>query len=300
VITAAWSQPLFQYLWQVAVHATIMGAVFYAWARHIRLPSGASKRRLLALLLVLPMLTAAVPGRAGLPFAEGLAWMNSARFLAIPLGGEVRVFHAVVAAAAVTAALTLWQELSLAIRRPRVLDTAPDSVVRLVRERVGWQACHIAISPESSLAVATGGRPARPKLLVSRGAMESLSEDELAAVVIHERAHWQDGRWWRLHGLFVARLLQCYHPVAAWAFREYCLEVEVDCDRAAAGRDGRPLARILLRVYEATDRRDTAARAVLRKRVDVLLAGGPDDAALPAGAVVTAGALMGALLPWIV
>jgi hypothetical protein len=97
------------------------------------------------------------------------------------------------------------------------------------------------------------------------------------------------------------RLLQCYNPVALWAFREYCSELEIGCDAAAVrGRDPRVLARVLLRLYEATDRRDLPARGALRKRVNVLLAGGPQDHALPPYTVaVAAGALLG-VLPWIV
>jgi hypothetical protein len=288
------------YFWQVAVHATVMGFIFYAWARHVRLPSGRARRRLLALLLVLPLLTAAVPGRSGAEFAEGVAWLNSARILAIPLAAGITIGHLVLVAAALTTAATIWQELALAMRRPRGSPAGPgDPVVRIVRERAAWPGCDVAISATPSIQVATSGWPSRPRLVISRGAMDALSEDELALVVAHERAHWENGRWGRLHALFLARLLQCYHPVALWVFREYCLEVEVECD-AAAGADGRPLARVLLRVYDETDRRDTAARAVLRKRIDVLMAGGPQDAALPAPAVAAAAALMGILLPWIV
>ncbi|HET9270064.1 MAG TPA: hypothetical protein VFO31_17940 [Vicinamibacterales bacterium] len=289
------------YFWQVAVHATVMGFIFYAWARHVRLPSGRTKRWLLALLLVMPLLTAAVPGRSGPDFAEGVAWLNSARILAIPLGAGVRVEHLVLAGAVLMIGVTVWQELALAVRRPHASPAnVPDAVVQIVRARAGWPDCAIAISPAASILVATSGWPSRPRLLISRGALESLSEDQLAIVVSHEHAHWQDGRWWRLHGLFLLRLLQCYHPVALWVFREYCLEIEVDCDRAAARSDGRPLARILLLVYEHTDRRDRAARAALRKRVDVLMAGGPQDAALPVPTIAAAAVLMGVLLPWIV
>ena len=81
MIPAVWSQLPGSYLWQVAVHATVMGFIFYAWTRHVRLPSGRTKRWLLALVLVLPLATAAMPGRTGVEFAEGTAWLNSARLL---------------------------------------------------------------------------------------------------------------------------------------------------------------------------------------------------------------------------
>ena len=92
---------------------------------------------------------------------------------------------------------------------------------------------------------------------------------EIDAALAHEHAHWHGGRWLRSHALFIVRMLQCYHPVALWVFREYCIEVEVGCDHAAvAGRDPRALARVLVGIYDATDTRDLAARAAIRKRVD--------------------------------
>ena len=93
----------------------------------------------------------------------------------------------------------------------------------------------------------------------------------------------------------------CYSPVALWVFREYCIEVEIGCDAAAVhGRDPHQLARILLRIYDATDRRDAAARAAIRKRVDVLLGGGPQDDVLSTSTVATASFVMLLVLPWLV
>jgi len=69
----AWSAPFWSYLWQVALHSSVMGLILYVWAHRVGLPSGRTKRRLLMLLLVLPMLTAAVPGRDSVDFASALA-----------------------------------------------------------------------------------------------------------------------------------------------------------------------------------------------------------------------------------
>lgn len=301
MIPAGWSAPLWSYPWQVALHSSVMGLIFYLWVHGADLPSGRTRRRLLSLLLVLPMITAAVPGRSSIDFAERLAWLNSARILAVPLLGGLHVYHVVLAGAVMMTAVTIWQELSV-LKWPRATDAdVPEALARLVRERPGWEQCAIAISPAESILVATSAIPGRRRVIVSRGALESLSEVELDAVIAHEYAHWRDRRWLWIHGLFLVRLLQCYNPVALWAFREYCIEVEVDCDAAAAaGRDPRTVARILLRMYQSTDRRDTAARAALRKRVDVLLGGGPHDAALPDGTVAAAAVILVLALPWIV
>jgi Zn-dependent protease with chaperone function len=290
------------YAWQVTLHSCVLGLIFYAWAHYVRLPSGQTKRRLLAALLVLPMLTAAVPGRSSLEFAEGMAWLNSGRLLAIPLPADFLVRHAVALIGLMLVALTIWQELLPALRRPLTTDSpVPESLATFVRAQPGWERCTVALSPLQSVMLATGGVPRRPRLIVSCGAIESLSIAELETVVVHEHAHWEAGRWTELHALFAVRLLQCYNPVALWVFREYCVEMEVACDAVAvSGRNPSMLARILLKIYESTDRRDVAARGSLKKRVDVLLGGGPADAALPPVTVAAACAVMALVLPWIV
>ena len=302
MIPAAWSAPLASYLWQVALHASVLGAILYIWVRRLGLPPGRTRRRLLVLLLVLPLVTAAVPGRAGLEFAERVAWLNSGRLLAVPLFAGLRVHHAVLLLFAAMAALTFWQELAAFLRRPRAAALpAPESLGLMARGLPGWSRCAVSVSGDPSILVATGGWPGRPRLIVSRGALDALSAEELEVVIAHEHAHWQRGRWLASHALFLVRLLQCYHPVALWAFREYCVELEADCDAAAAsGRDPRVLARVLLRIYQGTDLRDVAARAVLRRRVDLLLAGGPESAGLPPATMAAAAALMLVVLPWIV
>ena len=302
MIPAYWYSPLPSFLWQVVLHSWILGMIFYAWAYHVRLPSGRSKRRLLAVLLVLPLLTAAVPGRSGMDFRERVAWLDSGRVLAVPLPAGIHLYHVVLLVAVMTVALTVWQEVLPVLGRPRTgMGDVPEQLARIARSLPGWGRCRIVLSPSEGILLATGGWPRHPRLIVSRGALERLSEDELAIVLRHENAHWQAGRWGWSHTLFLVRLVQCYNPVALWSFREYCLEVEIDCDaEAVAGRDPRLLTRTLLTIYESTDRRDVAARSVLRKRVDVLLDGGRRDDALPVATIVVASSVLLLLLPWVV
>ena len=302
MIPAYWYSPLLSFLWQVVLHSSIMGVIFYAWAHRVRLPSGRPKRLLLALLLVLPLLTAAVPGRTGLEFRERLAWLDSGRVLAVPLLAGARLYHVVLVVAVMMVALTAWQEILPALRRPETgIADVPERLARLARSLPGWERCRLVLTPSEDILVATGGRPGHSRLIVSQGALARLTEDELATVVRHEHAHWQAGRWIRSHALFVVRLLQCYNPVALWSFREYCLEVEIECDaEAVSGRDPRLLTRTLLRIYESTDRRDVAARSALRKRVDVLLDGGRRDDALPVPTITVAASVLLVILPWVV
>ena len=295
---------MISYLWQVALHSGTMGLILYVWVHRVGLPAGRTRQRLLALLLVLPLVTAAIPWRASVEFGERVAWLNSARLLAIPLavGFEgVHLGHVLAAGGAFIVLLTIWQEILPALGRRAPSDgPAPEALVASARTRPGWELCEVLVTGEPAMAVATSGRPGHPRLIVSRGALEILAREELEAVLTHEHAHWQAGRWWQTHAMFAVRLLQSHNPVAMWAFREYCIEMEIGCDAAAvAGRDPRLLARVLLRVYQDTDPRDLAARAALRKRVDVLLAGGP-DVTLPSFTLPVISAVMLVVLPWLV
>lgn len=303
MIPDAWYAPLPSFLWQVALHSSVAGLVLYGWARRRRLPSGRAKRHLLALLLVLPLVTAAIPGRTSLEFRERLAWLDSGRLLAIPLGAGVRAYHVVGLVTMMMIALTVWQELVPAFRRPRGEGSDPPArLLEMARRLTGWERCDVVLNRSDDILVATGGWPRRPRVIVSRGALARLGDDELAMVLGHEHAHWQEGRWARAHALFLLRLLQIHSPVALWSFREYCLELEIECDAAAViGRDARPLARALLAVYESTDRRDVSARAALRRRAEVLLGDSVlDDDALPGATIATAAGILLLVLPWIV
>jgi len=279
-----------------------MGVVLYAWALRVRLPSGRSKRRLLGILLILPLITAAIPGRSGLEFRERVAWLDSGRVLSVPLLGGIRFYHVALFVGLMMILLTIWQELLPPLRRLRTTSSqGPERLARLARGLPGWQRCEVVVSPSESILFATGGWPWRPRLIVSRGALGRLTEEEVAIALHHEHAHWRGGRWIRSHVLFLFRLVQCYNPVALWSFREYCLEVEIACDaEAVSGRDARLLTRILLAIYESTDRRDAAARSALRKRVDVLLDGSRRDDGLPGATTAVAAAIFLLVLPWCV
>jgi len=304
VIPAYWHEGLSAYLWQVTLHSVVMGGIFYIWARRARLPSGRLRRRLLGLILLLPLATAAVPGRGSLEFRGQTAWFDSGRLLAIPLFiDDLRLYHLVLAVGLLTALLSVWQELVPAIsRRARPGDLGvPEDLVRFARGLPGWQACDVTGTPEPSIALATGGWIGRPRLVISQGAVDRLTAVEQRCAVLHEHAHWTPGRWMGTLALFLVRLVQLPNPVALWVFREYTLEQEIVCDaEAVTGGDRSALGRVLLRVYGETDRRDVATRAALRKRVDVLIAGGPRDDALPDASVLVASLVMLAVLPWLV
>ncbi len=302
--SALWQLPGATYLWQVALHSAVAGTILFTWSRHLELPSGRARRLLLAAVLVLPLVTAAVPGRRSTTFEERVAWFDSERVLALPLFHGLRVSHLVAGIGAATVLIALAQELLPSLQRVRRSGEAlPADLGRRVRSLPGWERVTIQAVTGRPFYVATPGVPGRrPVLQISHDVLAALDEDELAAVLRHENAHWQRRRWLPLNLLFLVRLVQLYNPVALWVFRAYLLELEIACDAdAVAGADRRPLARALLAFYDRTDPHDLAARGTLRRRVDILLGRHPhDDKALPVPAVAAAVAILLVTLPWIV
>lgn len=299
-----WQLPGATYLWQVALHSAVAGAILFTWSRHLELPAGRGRRLLLAVVLVVPLITAAVPGRRSTTFEEQVAWFDSERVLELPVFGALRVGHLAVGLGAATLLVAIGQELLPALQRVRWSGEAlPAGLGRQVRALPGWKRVTIQAVTGRPFYVATTGVPGRvPSLLISHDVLAALDAEELAAVLRHENAHWQRRRWLPLHLLFAVRFVQLYNPVALWVFRAYLLELEIACDGdAVAGTDRRALARALLAFYDRTDPGDLAARGTLRRRVDILLGRRPhDDQSLPVPAVAAAVALLLVTLPWIV
>ena len=275
-----WQLPGATYLWQVALHSAVAGTILFTWSRHLELPAGRGRRLLLAAVLVVPLVTAAVPGRRSATFEDQLAWFDSERVLALPVFRALRVGHLVVGLGAATILITIGQEILPALQHVRRSgEPLPTGLGPQVRALPGWERVTIQAVTGRPFYVATAGVPGRvPVLQISHDVLAALDADELAAVLRHENAHWQRRRWLPLHLLFVARFIQLYNPVALWVFRAYCLELEIACDAdAVAGAgigsdsgDPRPLARALLAFYDRTDPGDLAARGTLRRRVDIL------------------------------
>lgn len=303
MIPSYWYSPVAAFCWQVSLHAFIAGGALYTWSRYLHLPSGNTKRWILCELLVLPLITALVPGRNSFDFREQTAWLDSLRILAIPVFYDVCIYHLVLGTAVLAVLASLWQEVLPLLQRPRRTgDVAPERMVQWIRELPAWHRCQVGVTGDTAIFLATAGWPSRPQLLVSEGALRQLTQGELEAVVRHENAHWRGSRWLLTHALFAIRILQCHNPIALWTFREYSIEVEIDCDaHAVAGRDPRLLARALLKVYESTDPRDYSTRSALRKRMNILL-GKTElrDRALPFGTVVLIAFVLLVLLPWVV
>ncbi|HYU16630.1 MAG TPA: M48 family metalloprotease [Candidatus Acidoferrum sp.] len=148
----------------------------------------------------------------------------------------------------------------------------------------------------------------RSQILVSRGLLEVLDDDELDAVVAHELAHHVRGGNLRMLGLWLVRSAQAHSPAALLLFRQIVEMQELTCDALAARMTGAPaaLASALLKSRRAAApprEPRSAVDAILRRadieltrqRVTALLDGAPvsDPSAL---AIMASSLLLGALL----
>jgi Zn-dependent protease with chaperone function len=271
----------------------------------------------LALGLTMPVVAAALhlvglgPGAAALVRVEGWVRLTDAAppirpLLAVLFGGTAVVFA--------------FQELGPSLTRlraRRAATRAQDARLSAALERVGARfrasgairaraplPAAARLETDARIAVLAGLR--RPCILVSRGLLAAIDDDELDAVVAHELAHHVRGGNLGMLALWLARSAQAHSPAALILFRQIVETQELRCDALAARATGAPaaLASALLKSRAARGRGQRSAvdeilrradLALTRERVTMLL----DDErpAEPSTAVVLAsGVLLGGLL----
>ena len=105
----------------------------------------------------------------------------------------------------------------------------------------------------------------RPTVVISRGLMQRLDDEELDGVIAHELAHVVYGGNARLLVMWLLRALQAWNPAALLLFRSLVEVREESCDELAARITRKPaaLASALLKVYgrgHSVPRAGSAAR----------------------------------------
>lgn len=103
-----------------------------------------------------------------------------------------------------------------------------------------------------------------PTLVVSRGLMETLDDEERQAALAHELAHWCRGGNLRLLAVWALRALQAMSPGALLLFRFLVEAEEAACDEVAARVTGKSaaLASAILKTHaHPQDEGDTGALA---------------------------------------
>ena len=121
------------------------------------------------------------------------------------------------------------------------------------------------VASDELLALTHGLR--RPRILLSTGLLDALSQPELAAVLAHERCHLR-GRDPRR--LLLTRMLSayaCYLPSAAHAANRAALRLELAADRAAlAHADRTSVAAALLKLADTSTHRSVLATSPAMSR----------------------------------
>ncbi|MFZ4577796.1 MAG: M48 family metalloprotease [Myxococcota bacterium] len=268
----------------------IHGLVALGWAFGVERVAGpwtaSARMRLYQLALALPVVVLLLRLLGVPPFPDGLrlvrvdvwaGWLTGGGMevqvpMTILFGGTAVVF-------AVQELAPFWQRR----RKPREAPRAPDQRLEAtllqvrhlyaevgVRLPRGNRILARRIETDQPTAALHGLR--HPTLLVSRKLLNTLDDDELAAVVAHELAHAATGGSLELLAMWLLRALQAMSPAALVAFRHLVEVREETCDALAARVTGRPaaLASALLSVHDLAGSGRESTHLVDRARDEVL------------------------------
>jgi TonB family protein len=145
--------------------------------------------------------------------------------------------------------------------------------------RVGRSGVRLAVSEEITTPVAAG--PYRPSILIPARMLESLADDELNQIGLHEAAHFRRRDDYALVFERILEALFVFHPVLRWITSHIDLEREMACDDVVVQVTGRPApyASCLTRVVELANGVSASRLAAsatepasdLERRVEMLL-----------------------------
>ncbi len=265
------------YLAQAVVYSLVTVAVVEGMISiwHIHEPSPQIKLRFLALLLPVlcpPLYYLLYPPRNVFYFREHIALIDLNKWLGLPLGGGIAVWHLFAAMLAITTGIFLIKELLPTIkhyleRRPSlpVIEKGqfPKIETALANLSKTMPAPTVLLSPEDTpVAYSTRHRA----VVVSAPTIDLLDSDELEAVIAHEVAHLSRQLIGINRVLLTLRFLLFYNPIALLVFRRIINDGEKLCDDIAIRLSGKQLSHTsgLLKMfrYSAVDASpsDTAER----------------------------------------
>jgi Zn-dependent protease with chaperone function len=315
-------------MWETLFLANVVhGVVALMWcagARRLAAPrSPAASFALLSLCLVIPAVAAAAHLVGLDPLDLDAAVVRVERWLAL-IRAAPPLLALVGTLLVGTALVFALQELGPALAGLRARQGAPrapdarlaGSVARMgaVFRAAGALAPRTPLpstarlETDAPIAALTG--LVRTEVVVSRGLLAVLDEEELDAVVAHELAHLARGGNRRMLVLWLVRTAQAHSPASLIMFRQLVEAQELACDELAARVTGAPAA--LASALLASRRARTAASsegrgavgailrradlALTRDRVTSLLHGERDRGL--SGPAVAAGGLLLAGLLW--
>jgi Zn-dependent protease with chaperone function len=233
---------------QSAAAGGALGGLLSAWG--VRRPSIRLKFWLLALILpafLVPLFAALAPVRQSDSFRQHAALFVAARWTTLPVG-PWRLGPPLAALVAAVGVGLYLRDLVPALRQGwRVGRHGGDGGSRgeEIPRRVATLAARLGVTaPEARLVDDEEGayvycRGFRsPRVLVSTGALSTLSPEELDAALAHEIGHVAGRHLMFGWGLIVVRSLLLFNPVAQILGRSAVLEMERSADDAAVAATG--------------------------------------------------------------
>lgn len=245
------------------VHAFVAAALVRALARAwgVESPAQRGYLRRIALLVApaLPFVFAALaPERRGEPFRERLALLDLGRFDDLRIGGRDGGDWLIAAAGALALFLLLRDLLPPLVERFRGAarpGARPEAESRDLARRVESLAARMGIAAPA-VVVLDSAEPAlacrgllRPRIEVTRGAVDRIEPAELDAALAHELAHAARRDPLRSVGLLALRLVFFWNPAVQVGARSAAAGMEREADdRAAALVGAEPVASALARL----------------------------------------------------
>ena len=192
--------------------------------------------RALTMLLVVAALVITLPQTDLFSAVTHWCWHTVLPVLTTHLGldGHRVGDAAIVIPAAVLAASLAW--VAVGVTR------ATRSVSRMLRRAVVGTGPDDSLILEGAEVILAAAGIARPRVVVSAGALMTLDDEELAAGLAHERGHIEHRHRFILLGAELCRGLARFLPGTRQAMRELVFHLERDADQWAIARRHDPLA----------------------------------------------------------
>ena len=237
------------YLVQSFIHsliaAFIVDTALIAWK--IESPIMRQRFRLLVIITPLvsfPLYQLITPDRGSALFRldalfDFVRWLNLEIWGVIPVGALFLLFLAF------TAVIFVLQEMFPIVRHSmssagsELLERPPEPgspVAQALENIPGPKPDVFILDDDEQVIFSSTGR--EPAVFLSRGLVESLSGDELAAALAHEIGHIGRSRRPLMVLVFLLRILMFYNPIILMEFRRIAQEEEKICDDVAAELTG--------------------------------------------------------------